>query len=281
MAHGSSKTLLLAVGLQSSLLPQIGDVDNVVANSLLLLKAAKLLGQPTVFVELASAECGNTMTALKPFVHTSLQSHAFDATRAQRFHDILPVTVSNILIVGAEAHVFVMQTGFGLLKMGRSVAIVRDAVGSRRTPEKQAALGRLAQRGAEIVTAEMTVLEWLGAHDASGCQDAWNLVNYTRPSVDILESEPSRAPAEPAMVSEPQKWLIGPLLRRSRLDQSLTLAQLAARTNCSLSQLSKIETGKAIPSLPVLFKLSQVLGMDMNSFLSVPPNSDTPGSQET
>ena len=39
--------------------------------------------------------------------------------------------------------------------------IVRDAVGSRRPESHQAALARLAAHGAEIVTTEMVLFEWL------------------------------------------------------------------------------------------------------------------------
>jgi len=38
---------------------------------------------------------------------------------------------------------------------------VRDAVGSRRAESKDAALERLARHGAEIVTTEMVLFEWL------------------------------------------------------------------------------------------------------------------------
>ncbi|MBE7245942.1 MAG: isochorismatase family protein, partial [Actinomycetospora chiangmaiensis] len=45
---------------------------------------------------------------------------------------------------------------------GRQVRIVRDAVGSRRTENRDAALDRLAAHGADLVTTEMVVFEWLG-----------------------------------------------------------------------------------------------------------------------
>ena len=67
-----------------------------------------------------------------------------------------------IVATGCEAHVCVLQTAFGLLGAGRRVAVVRDAVGSRRPESREAALTRLANAGAEIVTAEMVMFEWLG-----------------------------------------------------------------------------------------------------------------------
>jgi hypothetical protein len=42
------------------------------------------------------------------------------------------------------------------------VFVVADAVGSRDPADKTAALDRLSRNGAEIVTSEMVLFEWLG-----------------------------------------------------------------------------------------------------------------------
>ena len=55
----------------------------------------------------------------------------------------------------------VLQTALGLLDAGRRVFLVRDAVGSRRAESKETAIGRLERHGAEIVTTEMVIFEWL------------------------------------------------------------------------------------------------------------------------
>ena len=55
-----------------------------------------------------------------------------------------------------------MQTALGLIDAGRRVYLVRDAVGSRRAESKETAIARMARHGAEIVTTEMVVFEWLG-----------------------------------------------------------------------------------------------------------------------
>jgi nicotinamidase-related amidase len=69
-----------------------------------------------------------------------------------------------------------MQTALGLIEAGRRVWLVRDAVGSRRTESKEAAIRRLERRGAEIVTTEMVIFEWLERVEHPRFRDALNLV---------------------------------------------------------------------------------------------------------
>lgn len=66
------------------------------------------------------------------------------------------------MVSGCEAHVCVLQSALGLLAAGRRVYLVRDAVGSRRSESKETAIRRLERNGAEIVTTEMVLFEWLG-----------------------------------------------------------------------------------------------------------------------
>jgi transcriptional regulator with XRE-family HTH domain len=56
---------------------------------------------------------------------------------------------------------------------------------------------------------------------------------------------------------------LGTRLRLARQTRGLTLKALADEAHCSESLLSKIENGKASPSLPMLHKLVKVLGTNI------------------
>jgi hypothetical protein len=86
---------------------------------------------------------------------------AFDACRHRGFLDRLPAR-RDIVVCGCETHVRVLQTVFGLLRAGRQVFLARDAVGSRRAESKETAIARMGKNGAEVVTTEMVLFEWLG-----------------------------------------------------------------------------------------------------------------------
>jgi nicotinamidase-related amidase len=151
---------LLVVDFQSRLMPAIENGAAVVANARRLLDAAALLSVPTVFTEQNAAGLGGTVPELAPDPGAVAHKMTFDACRAPGFFDMLPDR-PEIVLVGCEAHVCVLQTALGLIENGRRVFVVRDALGSRRAENKNTALERMERHGAEIVTAEMVVFEWL------------------------------------------------------------------------------------------------------------------------
>ena len=70
----------------------------------------------------------------------------------------------------------VIQTALDLLEAGRRVFVVRDAVGSRRPDCKDAALERMRTNGAELVTPDMVVFEWLRSAEHPRFRDAVALI---------------------------------------------------------------------------------------------------------
>ena len=88
-------------------------------------------------------------------------SAALSAVQDPGFPGLLPAWTSEIVVAGCEAHVCVLQTVLGLLEPGRRVLLVADAVGSRDPADRAAAIDRARKHGAEIVTSEMVLFEWL------------------------------------------------------------------------------------------------------------------------
>ncbi|MGU3467628.1 isochorismatase family protein [Methylobacterium sp. C33D] len=157
----SARSLLLVIDVQVRLMPTIAEGDGVVANAGRLLAAARLLDVPVLVTEQNAAGLGPTVPALAPEPGTVFAKMSFGATRTPGFLERLPAD-RDLVVGGCEAHVCVLQTVLGLREAGRRVAVVADAVGSRRIGNREAALARMAAHGAEIVTTEMVAFEWLG-----------------------------------------------------------------------------------------------------------------------
>jgi nicotinamidase-related amidase len=66
---------------------------------------------------------------------------------------------SVVIAAGTESHVCVLQTVLDLLAAGFTVAVVEDAVGSRRPVDRSVALERMRQEGARITTVESLLFE--------------------------------------------------------------------------------------------------------------------------
>jgi nicotinamidase-related amidase len=67
----------------------------------------------------------------------------------------------SIVLAGVEAHVCLLQTALDLLDEEFEVWVVTDACSSRTERNRDAAYDRLAGAGAELLTTEMVLFEWL------------------------------------------------------------------------------------------------------------------------
>ncbi|MGQ0574985.1 MAG: isochorismatase family protein, partial [Pseudonocardia sp.] len=104
---------------------------------------------------------GPTVPALAAYPQLVVAKTAFAATADPSFATLLPPRTREVVVAGCEAHVCVLQTVLGLLAGEHRVVLVADAVGSRDPADKAAALDRARRHGAEIVTSEMVLFEWL------------------------------------------------------------------------------------------------------------------------
>jgi nicotinamidase-related amidase len=161
MVMTAEGAVLLLIDLQERLMPVIHDQEAVVARAVRLAEAAQLLDVPICATEQNPAKLGPTVAPLAAYPQSVLSKTTFSAADAPGFSDLLPARAAEIVVAGVEAHVCVLQTVLGLVRPGRRVFIVADAIGSRDPADKEAALGRARQHGAEVATSEMVLFEWL------------------------------------------------------------------------------------------------------------------------
>jgi len=152
---------LLLIDLQERLMPVIEDQEAVVARAVRLAEAATLLGVPVRATEQHPPGLGPTVPPLAGYPQAILAKTTFSAAAAPGFAALLPAGSGEIVVAGCEAHVCVLQTVLDLLTSGRRVVWAADATGSRDPADRAAAIDRARQHGAEIVTSEMVLFEWL------------------------------------------------------------------------------------------------------------------------
>jgi nicotinamidase-related amidase len=107
------------------------------------------------------AGLGPTVPPLAAYPQATLTKTTFSAAADPGFAALLPAGSGQVVVAGCEAHVCVLQTVLDLLGAGRRVVLAADATGSRDPADKAVAVERARQHGAEIVTSEMVLFEWL------------------------------------------------------------------------------------------------------------------------
>jgi nicotinamidase-related amidase len=170
-----TNSTLLIIDFQSRLMPAIANGSAAIANAERLLKAAEMFEVPVLITEQNAGGLGPTVPELARGGHTIASKMTFDACRSPGFLDRFGDDRS-IVVSGCETHVCVQQTVLGLLDAGRRVYLVRDAVGSRNAENKESAIARMSRHGAEIVTTEMVVFEWLASAEDPRLRDAIALI---------------------------------------------------------------------------------------------------------
>ena len=156
--HGA---VLLLVDLQERLVPAMHDGGTMVARTVRLAEAAQLLDVPICATEQYPTGLGHLVPPLVAYPQVVLAKTAFSPTADVGFSTLFPPGTAEVVVAGCEAHVCVLQTVLGLLAEDLRAVVVSDAVGSRDPANATAALDRMARHGAEVVTSEMVLFEWL------------------------------------------------------------------------------------------------------------------------
>lgn len=160
MLHAIPESVVLLIDLQTRLMPAIHEGASVVAQAVRLGRIAQGLDVPVIGTEQSPDALGENVKEIKNLCSSTVVKHYFDAT-ADGLMGVLPQGRNRVIVAGCEAHVCVLQTVMGLLDRGLSVTLASDAMGSRKVFDRDAAISRLSQAGAEVATVEMVAFEWL------------------------------------------------------------------------------------------------------------------------
>lgn len=160
----AERSLVLIVDIQEKLAPVIVDSQQLLQAALWVLEVALQLKVPILATEQYPQGLGLTVPALRALLPDDaiFSKIHFSALREPHIQQaIASQQRRQIIVIGAESHVCVLQTALDLLSSGYQVFVVAAAVGSRNSNDKELALSRLQQAGASIVSLEMLAFEWL------------------------------------------------------------------------------------------------------------------------
>ncbi len=182
----ADSTVLVVIDIQQRLLPLIHGGEEMVKNSVRLLKMADVFGVPVLLTEQAPQVFGGSAPEIKEAFDASksekhfLNKDSFSCTlnagfleklveldqrmtarqTRLRVNDVVRPRPIDIILAGIESHICVWQTAMGLLQLGYYVRVCHDCVGSRDKHNKKWALQSMLAMGAVVTSSESVAFEW-------------------------------------------------------------------------------------------------------------------------
>jgi nicotinamidase-related amidase len=175
---------VVMVDFQEKLMPAIADHATILEQAHLLAKVANTLGVPLWGTEQNPSKLGPNPSSWRSLCKETLPKMHFSACDEGLLECLNPQPQApqgnarslpkhlqkntqgkfrdQIVLAGCETHICLLQTAIDLMQEELEVWVVVDATGSRKSKDKDAALDRLAGAGAELVSLEMLIFEWLG-----------------------------------------------------------------------------------------------------------------------
>ncbi len=156
-------TSIICIDVQEKLVKMSETGETVKNNAIKLMQAAKILNINSILTEQYPKGLGKTIneiTSIKNFL--TIEKTTFSAYQTKEFkNNFNKIKNNNLLIFGIETHICVLQTVIDFLNEGYKVFIIEDCCCSRSEKNHTTALSLAKQKGANIITLEIALFNFL------------------------------------------------------------------------------------------------------------------------
>lgn len=175
------RSALVVVDIQPNFLAPIHRGQEVLQRAKFLVEAAGELGVPIFASEQYPDRMGGTEESLSALLRrydaTVEGKMRFSAGGCPGFWEWLERHERDeIILVGIESHICVLQTGHELIQTGCVVYLAADAISARTEQMHQIGIERLRHLGAEVGHSESFVYEWMQSAEHPQFRDILKLV---------------------------------------------------------------------------------------------------------
>ena len=160
-----SNCSLLIVDVQEKLFNKIFEYKILEDNILKVIDVCSTLKVPIIISEQYPKGLGKTIPSiqkrLKPYSIKMFEKTTFSCFPEGIGGEICEnyLKTKQIILIGIETHICILQTAFDLKDQGYEVFIVDEGVGSRQINDKELAKTRFIQGGVEVINFEMMLFE--------------------------------------------------------------------------------------------------------------------------
>lgn len=164
MRLDAGKSIAIVIDIQERLFPFIHENEALASRCAILIHGLRVLEVPIVVTEQYPKGLGKTIAPIRAAAEetTCIEKITFSCCGADEVEArILAMAKHQVIVMGIEAHVCVLQTVLDLRHQGQTAIVVEDCISSRRENDKRIAVERMRDVGAIITTAESLLFELL------------------------------------------------------------------------------------------------------------------------
>lgn len=157
-------TLCIVVDIQERLLPALHDAESMVERSRVVIQGLQALDVPLVATEQYPKGLGKTVPAVQLLLGDGaavFEKTRFSAVIAEVEAVLNEKKIENVILLGAEAHVCMLQTVLDLRAKGLAVYVPFDCTTSRNPANKDNALQQMRDAGAVVSNSESVLFQLL------------------------------------------------------------------------------------------------------------------------
>lgn len=162
MRINKENSIGLIIDMQEKLVPHIHNNKFIVENCLKIIHGLKILDVPLLVTQQYTKGLGDTIPEINKAIgnFTYIEKNTFSCYREPAFIQVLNrIGRRNVIIVGIETHVCLLQTSLDLIYNNFNPVIIIDATGSRKETDKEVALWRIRDIGSIVSTTESILFE--------------------------------------------------------------------------------------------------------------------------
>ena len=158
-------TICMIIDYQEKIVPAMAHKEELLSNSIKLLKGLRVLGVPMIITGQYTKGLGLNVPEIFEAAETEsyIDKMSFSSYQEPKVQKALGETGKHVILCGIEAHVCVLQTAMDLKAAGYQPVLVTDCISSRKESDKEIALIRAQQEGVLLTTGEAILFELTGA----------------------------------------------------------------------------------------------------------------------
>ncbi len=162
MRLNKENTIGVVIDLQEKLIPHMSNKEQILDKCLTMVKGLRILQVPIVVTQQYTKGLGNTIKPINDAIgnFSYIEKLTFSCYREPSFIKVMNRTGKrNVIIMGIESHVCILQTALDLLYNNFNPVVVIDAISSRKKEDMEIALWRMRDVGCIMTTTESILFE--------------------------------------------------------------------------------------------------------------------------